>query len=496
MNEQPLFDDDFRRWLYPSLDMSYHDILKKIYIPFPENWGFLDRPVILLFFKSAYGVFGKSSEGYFLMKILFASGLVTLLVCFGIAFVDRSESGNKKIFLIAFLACFFLLSSSPIFMSMLWLCDMEILAQLFLVMCLLLYMHLRSSKLALQPLHYKSIMFQVAIFLIALLGYKTKSSVKILPIVMLLHLLWDQRRSVKYYIPLITSLILITIPLGHLAKSPIPKFLSLGGAYSGDFLWKWQPINSYSLTRMLLGNTESLWLLETIKSEPYGLIQVLFPFGLFGVLCGTVFIIIKCFHKGDNSFNKLIIVWLFCCLLLFPIYPIVPDWLTSRYLVPTFLPMALILLSTAYHLFSKIKYRKLGIIFTLFVALHVLAGSYQIYFQKTTSGYSLIIKDRFYEYIENNIRDSRIVLIGMPQYNYFKSNNNNLYHAVRDDSQSEKEKYQKFIMAEQSLYLAVGNDNLGIPYLEKKEISIDKSIYFNLLGQHDHVSNIFIYKMQ
>jgi len=89
LHGQPFFDDDYLRWLVPSRQVRVGDILARIVTPVPGGWGFLDRPVILLFFKLFDTGFGPVPAWFYLGKSVIAAGTMALLFLLGRHFAAR-----------------------------------------------------------------------------------------------------------------------------------------------------------------------------------------------------------------------------------------------------------------------------------------------------------------------------------------------------------------------------------------------------------------------
>jgi hypothetical protein len=244
---------------------------------------------------------------------------------------------------------------------------------------------------------------------------------------------------------------------------------------------------------MLIGDTSKPWL-SGEYTAPHGLIRVLVPFGLIPVATGIIFVFFRCFKEENSSFVKLIIIWFLCCLASFPIYPPSSGWLMSRYLVPIYLPMTIILSYTLFHLLSDKKYFRISIMYILLIAAHIIYGAHQIYMAKKDKGYDLIINATFQKYVENNIRDSNIVLLGTK--NPYFGEDNNIYLLLYEISQTSLDKFSEFVSDKHPAYVVLRSRTPPVESLGRECISIENNFYFRLLGEYDHGKDIFIHKIK
>ncbi|OGV71695.1 MAG: hypothetical protein A3K19_20660 [Lentisphaerae bacterium RIFOXYB12_FULL_65_16] len=439
---QTFFDDDYGRCMVPLQSVGFSKLFCEICRPFPVNWGFLYRPVEFFAFKLGYSLFGDCAAWFFVVKTIVVATLAWLIhqlarECSN----DQNQpsiSGRARLAL-PLVAPLLFVTAEPVFMSMLWLCDFEVAAETCLCLTILLYMRYRRAGWHLQEWSRGSVLRQLLILLVAMVGFRSKETAKLLPFLIFLHCLWSDRRSLRHFLPLLACLVAVNVPWLYLAESPLPDFLFGNRTPSATAGYSWSRVGSGPFITLLLGNLAELWPFSASpRCRPYGLLQVLLPFPL--AACGLA--AFACRSAGAASAlrepapdpvhaDRLLLLWLLLSTLILAAYPRIPEVMIGRYLtaplIPAFLLIGRLLTLAWRRTAADAPARRLVFAALACLALQLAAGAFQCELRKQRSGTYVVLHDMVKEYVETNFRGARVLFIGFPDHGYWPSTQGNTY---------------------------------------------------------------------
>ncbi|MBF0274604.1 MAG: glycosyltransferase family 39 protein, partial [Nitrospinae bacterium] len=208
--EVPFYFEDLA---FLPLNTPYGEIIFKIIAPvynLNSPLGAFDRPVENLIFKLIYDCFGWDSTPYRFVKNTF-----WLLYCLCLYQFLTASFHQRGIKVLAFFSVILVSLLAPIFQSVLWICDFEIIGSFFMFLCF--YVFLEN--------YFRGRYSQTVIVVLAIIALSTKVTVKIIPVVLLLYILVNNRKRLKEYaLLLLIIFIYATFPLFS-ASSGVEKLL-------------------------------------------------------------------------------------------------------------------------------------------------------------------------------------------------------------------------------------------------------------------------------
>jgi hypothetical protein len=182
----PFFFEDLE-FIDASAAQTHARIAAQILTPLPQSadFGFLDRPVEFLCLKLLHDSAGYTSGIFHAFKACCAL-LVAALIAAWLSKATRT---------VAFpvLTGFWLVSAAPVYISYLWICDFEIVSQVFVVGALILWWMVLSNRC---PSVRRQSIVGAAIVCLAYLGSKTKAGALVIPAAIVLSALPFGRRAV------------------------------------------------------------------------------------------------------------------------------------------------------------------------------------------------------------------------------------------------------------------------------------------------------------
>ncbi len=423
-----LFDNDYD-WIAAARP-GWLEIFGQIFRPVPEDWGFQHRPVQVLCFKALYALFGYAPLPYYAFKGLLFTGLVC-----GIAiFCVRTGFATR----VAFTAAGIFALSSPVFSSVLWVSDFELLAQLFILGAFGLFLAAERRNLY-EADRFRFWLYQGGIFLLTLLGHRAKGSAKLIPAILLAYLLIYRRDALKRYLPLLALIALTIVPLFKLLDDPVPPFAPFSEDRSQG--WMWKPANLTTLVILTVGNARLLPQTAGVDVT-HSLFGVLYPVLFCVSLAAAGLLLYKRRARapltpGVRAATHLAAVWLIGIIASFSAFPRLPVEFMSRYLTGALVPAGILialLLSRAADTFPSAWNRRVTALLTLLVLAHGIAGFDQVRVTRDYLGQIMIAYGRARAAISKTIRNANVLILNFT-YSYNRSlDDGNRYITHRDRS--------------------------------------------------------------
>jgi hypothetical protein len=231
----PFYFEDVQ-YIRASCEQSYPHILTGILNPFSaeSDFGFSDRPVETLVLRIMHDIFGYNPPAYHWFKNL------CLLAVAGIAMTWVWRITRRRLFVA--LTGIWIVAANPVYQSTLWICDFEVVSQLFVILAMFLWFRILSSpdrKLT------ELIPTSICIILLAYLGSKTKGSSLIIPFAIALSSIpfWRKKFALAIGISILLALVAI-----------VPRCLAANHAIAGGIRWQNLPILS-GLVQTFLNST-------------------------------------------------------------------------------------------------------------------------------------------------------------------------------------------------------------------------------------------------
>ena len=406
--DQRMYDDDYGRWLNPAREVGYLQLLWELMRPFPPDWGFLDRPGVMLSFKLGGQLFGASVLPWFLAK---AAAFAVLVGCFArVAQLAASSVGFKPRTAVysALGASALLLTSDAAFASLVWLSDLEVVAQLAVVAGVLVY--LRGAPGAGDDP--RALRTGVILFVLVFIGFKFKATAKLFPLLLGAQLLVFDRRTLRRFGPIALLLAAACVPWLALGSSPLPPMVDFGRQFES---FHWQPASAGAALTLLWGAGPELLPIGTPDGLPTGILQTWFPFGLILSCAGGWLAGVAAFGQGAKPAG-LVLIWLLLGLATLCISPDLPAPMLGRYLLGVQLPLALLAglgLAWAFEAASAGR-RWLPAAALLLCVLQLLVGFSHTRARKLSQGCQFSISDKTAEFVYQSMRSSTVVFLGFP----------------------------------------------------------------------------------
>lgn len=420
---QRFYDDDWFRWLNPGRQLGWGEVLGQLLRPFPPDWGFLDRPAVMLSFKLSDSLFGPVAWPLFAAKAVVAAALTGLLFAATRELASRAGASSRGATVGAGLAAALFATAEPTFASLAWASDSDLVAQLCVAASLLLYLRLLERDEGRRwPL-------LLLLFTVALVGYKTKGTAKIIPLVLIGHLAWTARDRLRAFAPLLLGLMLVLVPWGRLLQEPLPFLVDFGGDEQREWFY-WRSANVESFTSLTLGGGLRAWPFGARTGLVFGLLEILSPFGL-AALALAIGVGIRRLLGGASRPAKLLLVWLTLGLLLFSGYPRIPDHLLSRYLAGFFVPLSCLLgACVAVGLSRAGVARWLAIGAVAALLLQCAAGFADTSTRKRSWGCQVAVADLARGELEAGLRGATVGLLDLPDTGWVETGNGNRYETI------------------------------------------------------------------
>jgi hypothetical protein len=399
---QRFWDDDYGLWLNPAIGASYGDLIGGLLRPFPADWGFSDRPLPLLLFRIGHDVFGASAAIFFAAKAVAAGVVVGAIAAAGRTLGVAAGFDPRRAAISGAAAALLFATAEPVFASLLWLNDVEIVAQALVLLSLLLYARLVSQT---SP----SAAGRLLLLVVALIAFKTKPSAKVLPLLLAIDLLAFRRSHLRSLGPLVGLLVAANVPWTVLPLQPLPGVFD--PPTPGALTWHAPAVELYD--RLLVGRLRA-WPF-TSDGLRLGLSSFLLPFAL-PLLVGVRWL--------RSPLGGLVAGWLVLELVLLGCYPDIPPHLIQRYLLGSILPLCLVLGLGV----GGVRGRLRGVVVVL-VLLQVAAGVHGSSLRKRSQGCQIAIQDQTRERLEDENHGVDIVLLDLPD-NGQLGDPRNRYHSV------------------------------------------------------------------
>ncbi len=281
----PLWDDDFTSWSRKVDGQSIFRFLWEWISPIstqPEHWGFNERPVQSLIYKTFQMVSGYEAWSYFLFKSAIYAAVGWRIYRLGLLL--GGETSRLARFASAGVAALYLLSPGPVAALIL---HQDVAPVAALVNLLLLEWIFRSveatpvewrglpdfSKPAVRSWAAKWLGIAVCIYL----GYKTKADVKLLGPVLAAYILVTRRHQWAYFAIPIGAAALLAVPWGPGIFTRLPPFVPGSGGSSVG--WMFQEAKLARVFSYLWSPDAFPWR-DFYLSAPLSLAGILGPFVL------------------------------------------------------------------------------------------------------------------------------------------------------------------------------------------------------------------------
>ena len=404
-----LFDNDYD-WI-ASARIGWIEILGQVFNPISEDWGFENRPVQVLCFKALYALFGYTPVPYYAFKALLFSGVVCSIAFFCL----RAELGPR----VAFTAAGIFTLSSPVFSSLLWISDFELLAQLTILAAFGSFLAQERRNLYDND-RYRFYLYQAGIFLLLLLGHHTKGSAKLIPAILFGYLLLHRRHTLKRYLPLLGLMALAVVPF--LSLDPVPPFAPFAQDQSQG--WMWKPANLTTLAILLVGNAHP-FAGTAGPGVAYSLLGVLCPVLLWAGLAATGLLVYRWrehqpLAPGARAAVVLTLVWLCGVVLSFSAFPRLPLGFMARYVTGALVPASILvalLLSRAAGLLPSAWKPAAAPLLALIVLAHGAVNFGHVRYVRESFGQIIVAYDRARSGLSKMVQNANVLLIDLP-YSY------------------------------------------------------------------------------
>ena len=414
LHDQRMYDDDYGRWLNPAQDSSYPALIAALLRPFPPDWGFLDRPGVMLSFKLGRDVFGSEAGRWFGVKAAAFASLLGVFVLLAQAVIREAGLSGRAASVGAAAAGVLVLTSEPAFASLLWLSDLEVVAQLAVVAGLLLFLRALSADGS------KRLASLVLLVLVAFVGFKFKATAKLLPLLLAVHVVLFARGRRTHLVAPIALLVAVCVPWGALGDTPVPPMLDYGGSSPW---FHWRPANLSALGGLLWGGGPALWPAGDPTGLPTGLVETWFPFGLTLTSAGLL-LLVRAARTGPADAGRLVLIWLSFLLVTLSIAPDIPGPLLGRYLFAVQLPLALLAGLTVAWAWERAGGRKGRAVLLLaltLVLLQVAVSARHTQTRKRSQACQMSIADKTAAYVHSSLRGSTVFFLDYPEPTFDKA---------------------------------------------------------------------------
>jgi len=477
--DQRMYDDDYGRWYLPAKELSYGSVAADLLRPFPPDWGFLHRPALMLWFKTFGDVFGDAAGWYFLAKAV-VFGILVGLLALGAAHlvwaITRSRAGAAAA---AAVTSLLFCTAEPVFASLLWLSDMEVAAQAAV---------LGASAIYLRPLlagedpdraGWGSV---VLLVLVAFLGFKFKSTAKLLPLLILLHAITLRGRPRRRGLLVGAGLLALCIPWGALGAHPLPPIVDFGGGGMTEWFY-WRPANADSWSKLLVGAVPLGALRGGLVGSPTGLLETWAPFGLVLSLGGLAVVLPAARGGAAAPLARFIALLLLLHVVSLGTAPDIPPVLLGRYLLGIHVPLALLGGAAVGVLAARGGPKPLLVVAGLLVLGQVALGVHQTSVRKRTQGCQIVVADRTSAYLADRYRDTNVVLLDLPDLAYGEANPSNAVHALSSRSPGLSQRLSEFARHPRGLVVITANPlPRGTPLVPVERVGVEDSRYWSLFG--------------
>jgi hypothetical protein len=230
-------------------------------------------------------------------------------------------------------------------------------------------------------------------------------------------------------------------------------------SYASILGYYWHPASLHCFAIFLLGDIKALWPFSESHFRPYGILQVLSPFGIMTVIGVGCLLIRKhvcrsssCRISGHESLASVLIPWLLLSVGFLAIYPVVREQLMSRYLVAAMIPV-FITMSLLVRLTRHYTSRAMFLLLLTGLFMQMIVGVYQMRLRKANEGAILILADKTRSYLENNYRDANIAYMLQQMFYYWPPAHGNRYVSVSDLNKTNEQLLDSLVKEDRPLYL-------------------------------------------
>lgn len=202
---------------------DYRKIFLDCIDPFPNFYweksltkdpSLADRPIQVFIGKAFNNIFGYSPSPYHLLKGLTFCILIILIAFFIFKYFDS--------FYLAGIISLFILVANPIYQSLIWSLEMEVVSQFFMFAVYLIFFKIYCSDFK----KGKLIFLQIAMFILFLTSFKAKPSSSVIPPTLTAFILLTDYKKIRKYWLLLFTMFFIAL---------MPKFLSPSFYYHQPF---------------------------------------------------------------------------------------------------------------------------------------------------------------------------------------------------------------------------------------------------------------------
>lgn len=270
-----------------------------------------------------------------------------------------------------------ILTAAPLYQSMIWSLEMEIVSQFLMFIVFLIFFKTYYSNFSGRKMY----LYQILLFFLFITAFKSKPSCSVVPPILFSFVLISNYKKLRDFWLLLSIMFTIVV---------LPKFLSPSFYYH-------QPFKAEQITSFLEQT------------------QIVFGFPLIFMALGSIFTIIYrsiSMNVRLPSNQKDIIIffglWTFFTMCLWPILPSSE----TRYLTQALIPMALLICTGIYFASSQLKQKSVKIIcFSVLFTLCMFQIKENVYLNMQYRGFwgsFFIAREKTYKYIEENYSNSLI----------------------------------------------------------------------------------------
>jgi len=360
---------------------STAEIISRMTKFIPSDLGYYDRPVRVLLFRMAYPFLGLNPFGYYLIRAILAASIVLLII--------NLLKGKGWMSICAGL---FYLFAPPTFLQIKDLPDIALVVEFLIFSCFYIFLRIyNDDNLKKNRIIFYSL--QILIIFLSLIANGAKGNARIIPLVLLFFVIFDNRRKLLSFLPLILLLFLNISPLDHFLRGPKGlQQLAAELPYGIDFSKIYQVVVFNTTHNTFFGNS---------LMGVAGILNILLIAGVmvyfFRKGLSERFPLIFAQHKSSKQDRTLAIfagVWLFWTIAISILY----SYVEPQRLINSLVPAAILIFLFLYYLMNLFKKR-----FKFIVGIFIFASV--ILTEGIDLGKTLVIRCRNTSYLiaQNNI---------------------------------------------------------------------------------------------
>ena len=499
-----LFEDDYTRWIRQARDDPFSRTLLQTLNPVLSDWNIQFRPFVVLVFRGLFPLFQYDASGYLYFKSL-VLGIFSVFYYF---FLLRYW-GNKTI---AFASALFLIVICATFSSLYWVSDFILVSELFGMMVYALYLSLEMHRQ--KPKMSRRFIFFALMLLFTLLSDRTKANGKLIPAILFFSILFSNRKRLKFYAPLLASMILILIPWGKAISHPLPGFIA-DKAGKAPF-YSWQPASFAKFRTLLLGDFQPFSLLYG-KWPPISVFSNLSYLFVYLGAAGAILVLYRFIRDKTGGYYQRILVfqrsrrgmivtlssvWAFVNILALASYPSAPRHFQGRYLCGVLIPLAPLVYWYSLRFLRGLwpeRKRFTALLFLLAFALQIGFHPWHTFRLRNDFPTMIIASTRLRAWMDENIHNGLVVHFQLPVY-HFKPEKGNNKHLSQWSTFNLTEIALKYGFRFEDCYI-ISCEQMKNPYLIllKEFPGRSSSLYdriFNARGKKRYYYTLYLYNVK